>query len=41
MSLPDRIEIIEKNKWWNVHHWGVKPWNLVGEENGRNTIHNG
>ncbi|MBT8341834.1 MAG: DEAD/DEAH box helicase family protein [Desulfatitalea sp.] len=34
MSLPGRIEIIEKNKWWNVHHWGVKPWNLNGEENG-------
>jgi hypothetical protein len=25
MSLPEQIEIIEKNKWWNVHHWGVKP----------------
>jgi DNA repair protein RadD len=41
MSLPDRIEIIEKNKWWNVHHWGVKPWNLTGEENGRDHIHDG
>jgi DNA repair protein RadD len=41
MSLPDRIEIIEKNKWWNVHHWGVKPWNLTGEENGRDPIHDG
>ncbi|MGD9216517.1 MAG: helicase-related protein [Desulfobacteraceae bacterium] len=41
MSLPGQIEIIEKNKWWNVHHWGVKPWNVAGEENGPNQNCNG
>ena len=25
MSLPDHIEVIEKGKWLNVHHWQVIP----------------
>lgn len=41
MSLPGRIEIIEKDKWWNVHHWGVKPWNIAGEENGFDPSYHG
>jgi len=29
MSLPDKIEVIEKGKWMNVNYWGVRPWNDV------------
>jgi DNA repair protein RadD len=28
MSVPARIEVAMKNKWWNVSRWGVAPWNL-------------
>jgi DNA repair protein RadD len=27
MSVPGKIEVALKNKWWSVARWGVAPWN--------------
>jgi DNA repair protein RadD len=31
VNVPARVEIVMKNKFWNVARWGVAPWNFTDE----------